>query len=133
MIVSDGEVVGAVERVSAPGEWRTNVALGGTRRPAEPPPAACELAVHAAAAVGGDLVGVDLLPDTNGWRVIEINGAVDFTDDYALDGRDVFARAVAPFVPPALRLLASADDRDPRRIFTDSSSALHDARASLGA
>jgi hypothetical protein len=31
--------------------------------------------------------------------VIEINGAVDFTDDYALDGRDVFARAVEPFAP----------------------------------
>jgi glutathione synthase/RimK-type ligase-like ATP-grasp enzyme len=53
--------------------------------------------VRAAAAVGGDLVGVDLLPDERGWRVIEINGAVEFTDDYALNGRDVFARAVEPF------------------------------------
>ena len=59
------------------------------------------MAVRAAAAVGGDLVGVDLLPDEGGWRVIEINGAVDFTDDYALDGRDVFGLAVAAFVPGA--------------------------------
>ena len=84
---------------AAPGEWRTNIALGGSRRPAEPSLDACALAVDAAAAVGGELVGVDLLPDERGPRVIEINGAVDFTDEYALDGRDVFARAVEPFLP----------------------------------
>jgi RimK family alpha-L-glutamate ligase len=99
LIVSAGTVVGAVQRLSAPGEWRTNVALGGTRRPVIPPIDACNVAVLAAAAVDGDLVGVDLLPSADGWRVIEINGAVDFTDEYALDGRDVFARAVEPFVP----------------------------------
>jgi glutathione synthase/RimK-type ligase-like ATP-grasp enzyme len=66
--------------------------------------------VRAAAAVGGDLVGVDLLPDERGWRVIEINGAVDFTDDYALDGRDVFARAVEPFAQGgAVEILAPVE------------------------
>jgi RimK family alpha-L-glutamate ligase len=98
LIVSAGAVVGAVERVAAPGEWRTNVALGGTRRRASPPLDARRLAVAAAAAVDGDLVGVDLLPCGEGWSVVEINGAVDFTDEYALDDRDVFARAVEPFV-----------------------------------
>ena len=101
LIVSAGAVVGAVERVAAPGEWRTNIALGGSRRRTTPSPDACGLAIRAAAAVGGDLVGVDLLPGEAGWRVIEINGAVDFTDDYALDAGDVFARAVEPFVPAA--------------------------------
>ena len=99
LIVSAGTVVGAVERVAAPGEWRTNIALGGTRRQTTPSLEACGLAVAAAAAVNGDLVGVDLLPADGGWRVIEINGAVDFTDEYALDGRDVFEQAVEPFVP----------------------------------
>lgn len=106
LIVSAGEVVGAVERVAAPGEWRTNISLGGSRRRTRPSPEACSVAVRAAAAVGGDLVGVDLLPSERGWRVIEVNGAVDFTDDYALDDRDVFARAVEPFaLPAALRVL----------------------------
>jgi hypothetical protein len=40
--------------------------------------------------------------------VIEINGAVDFTDEYSFDGGDVFAAAVGPFVPePALEPLAA--------------------------
>jgi glutathione synthase/RimK-type ligase-like ATP-grasp enzyme len=64
--------------------------------------------VAAAAAVNGDLVGVDLLPADGGWRVVEINGAVDFTDEYALDGRDVFERAIEPFVPGGVLPLAPA-------------------------
>jgi hypothetical protein len=56
-----------------------------------PPADACELALAAADAVGGDLVGVDLLPAGVGtWTVIEVNGAVDFTGAYAL-GDEIFA------------------------------------------
>jgi RimK family alpha-L-glutamate ligase len=102
LVVSAGAVVGAVERLAAPGEWRTNIALGGTRRRVSPPLDARGVAVAAAAAVNGDLVGVDLLPAGDGWRVIEINGAVDFTDEYSLDGHDVFERAVEPFVPAGI-------------------------------
>lgn len=92
ILVAAGRVVGAVSRVAAPGEWRTNIALGGVRRPVlEPPPEAASLAVAAAAAVGGSLVGVDLLPDGHGrWKVLELNGAVEFTREYA-PGADVFA------------------------------------------
>ena len=50
---------------------------------------------HAAAALGVDLVGVDLLPTGAGeYAVIELNGAVDFTSEYSLD-EDVFSDAVA--------------------------------------
>ena len=63
-------------RCCTPGEWRTNVALGAVREPVEPSSEACELAIRAAAAVEGDLVGVDLLPGADGeFVVIEINGA----------------------------------------------------------
>jgi RimK family alpha-L-glutamate ligase len=91
IVVASGEVVGAVSRVAAPGEWRTNIALGGVRRPAAPPPEARELAIRAASALGTDLVGVDLIPDgQGGWMVLELNGAVDFTPDYDLNGGSVF-------------------------------------------
>ncbi len=86
LVVAAGQVVGAVRRRAAEGEWRTNVALGAERESTVPPQAAREIAVAAAAAVEGDLVGVDLMPTRDGgWVVIEINGAVEFTDEYSLE------------------------------------------------
>ena len=88
IVVADDHVIGAISRVAAPGEWRTNVALGAERRQATPPPDACALALAAARATGASLVGVDLLPDGRGrWTVAEINGAVEFTTEYALAAR----------------------------------------------
>lgn len=93
IVVAGGSVVGAIERVAAPGEWRTNIALGGRRRPVEPPPHACMLALEAATAAAADLIGVDLLRDEElGWVVLELNGAVEFTREYGLD-RDPFVAA----------------------------------------
>ena len=93
LVVAGGEVVGGSERVAAAGDWRTNVSLGGTLRAARVPAAAASLACAAAAAVGADLVGVDLLPVESGYVVLELNGAVDFDERYALDGRDVYLEA----------------------------------------
>lgn len=95
IVVARGEVTGAIERWALPGEWRTSVALGATRRPADPPAEARALALAAAAAIGSDLVGVDLLPLLDGsWLVLELNASVDFTTAYGLDGRDPFDEAV---------------------------------------
>jgi [lysine-biosynthesis-protein LysW]--L-2-aminoadipate ligase len=101
IVVAGGTVVGAIQRIAAHGEWRTNVALGGVRSPVSPPPAARELALAAAAAAEADLVGVDLLPTPHGsWVVLELNGAVEFTEEYSLD-RDVFVAAAEALVAAA--------------------------------
>ena len=106
IVVAGGVAVGAISRVAAPGEWRTNIALGGTRVAVEPPPAALELAVRAAEAAAADLIGVDLLPDGDGGHtVLELNGAVDFTRAYRLD-RD-------PFVAATAELTRLAAEREP--------------------
>lgn len=95
LVVAGGHVVGAVERHAPPGEWRTNVSLGAARHPVVPPPEASAAAIAAARAAGADLVGVDLLPTTSGFVVLELNGAVDFTAAYSLNGTDVFEHAVS--------------------------------------
>ena len=106
IVVAGGVAVGAISRRAAPGEWRTNIALGGTRVPVDPPAEAIELAVRAAAAAGADLIGVDLLPDdADGYTVLELNGAVDFTREYRL-GQD-------PFVAAASELTRLAAEREP--------------------
>jgi [lysine-biosynthesis-protein LysW]---L-2-aminoadipate ligase len=96
LVVAGGTVVGAVRRIAAAGEWRTNVALGAIREPVSPPPEAVALALAAAGAIEADLVGVDLLPTPDGsFVVLELNGAVEFNDQYALDAGDVFDRTLA--------------------------------------
>ena len=102
LVVAAGQVVGAIERVAAAGEWRTNVSLGGSRRAVEPPAAACALALAAAAAVAADLVGVDLMPDNaGGYSIVELNGAADFTDLY---GEQIFTRVADLLAPAPMRL-----------------------------
>jgi RimK family alpha-L-glutamate ligase len=95
IVVAGGQVVGAARRTARPGEWRTNVALGGTKRPIRPSSTACDLAVRAGEAIGAGLVGVDLLPVGDGFVVLELNGAVEFDHVYDLDGTDVYAAAAA--------------------------------------
>jgi RimK family alpha-L-glutamate ligase len=112
ILVAAGEIVGAVKRVAAGGEWRTNVALGGGRAPADPPPQARLIALGAAAALGADFVGVDLLPKGDGrWVVLEVNGAVDFTGEYSLAGAEVFEHVVQTL---AFSIRGEAEDEDER-------------------
>ena len=101
LVVAGGRVVGAARRIAADGEWRTNVALGGRSVPYLAPALARSLAILAADAVHGDLVGVDLLPTASGWVIAELNGAVDFRPWY---GEHVFEDAL-------LELLRTAQAR----------------------
>lgn len=94
VVVAHGRVIGAPKRTAASGEWRTNVSLGGSAQPTEVDEEAAELARTAAAAVGMDLVGVDLLPRADGSHVVlELNGAVEFDAGYSLAGHDIYDEA----------------------------------------
>jgi len=97
VIVAGGQVVGAGRRETAPGEWRTNVTLGGRFISLSPTEEEAALAIAAARAIGAELVGVDLLPKPDHESVVlEVNGAVDFwEDDESLRGRSVYADTAA--------------------------------------
>ena len=106
IVVAGGRVVGAARRVAADGEWRTNVSLGGESRSIAPPPLARKLALDAAAAIRGDLVGVDLLPTATAYVVSEVNGAVDFRAAYGLGLDDVHLEVVLELLRVARERLA---------------------------
>jgi RimK family alpha-L-glutamate ligase len=73
VFVIGGRVLGAIER-RADG-WRTNIARGGQALVARLPEAWAGLAVRAAAAVGAEYAGVDLLQARDGTTyVLEVNG-----------------------------------------------------------
>ena len=66
-------IVGAIERRAA--GWRTNLARGGTARAVQLGPELAALARRAAAAVGAEYAGVDLLTGRDGRTyVLEVNG-----------------------------------------------------------
>jgi ribosomal protein S6--L-glutamate ligase len=73
VVVIGRAVAHAYWRVAAPGEFRTNVAVGG-RVCLDPVPAeALELALRTARLCGWDDVGIDLCRRDGGWVVLEAN------------------------------------------------------------
>ena len=75
LLVVGGRVLAAIERRAAAGDWRSNVARGAEAVSFDPPADWRGLAVGAAAAIGADYAGVDLLRDRDGRvYVLEVNG-----------------------------------------------------------
>ena len=73
--VVGGRVIGAIERQAPPGDWRTNVAIGGSATSRDDLSAKWSFGARAAAAVGADYAGVDVLPARDGRDyVLEVNG-----------------------------------------------------------
>jgi len=78
IIVIGKEVVAASYRHPPPGEWRTNVARGGTSKPCPVTNELKELALKASEAVGGGVLAVDCMEGPNGFLVHEVNGTMEF-------------------------------------------------------
>ncbi len=97
VFVMGGKVRAAMRR-TAHGDWRTNVAQGGTTERAELSDNAVSLALRAAAVVGCEIAGVDLLPGPNGeLYVIEVNAVPGWKALAPTCGLDV-AKEIVRFV-----------------------------------
>jgi len=103
VFVVGGRVLGAIERRAPDGDWRTNVARGGSAQPFDLPSSWAELAVRAAMAIGADYAGVDLLPSLDGdVYVLEVNGIPGWEGLQKATGLDV-AGAIVGQVESRLR------------------------------
>jgi RimK family alpha-L-glutamate ligase len=99
VFVVGGRVLGAIERQANDGDWRTNVSRASSVRPAEVPSAWKQLALRAAAAVGADYAGVDLLPSRDGEVfVLEVNGIPGWRGLQHATGLDVAGSIVEHLV-----------------------------------
>jgi [lysine-biosynthesis-protein LysW]---L-2-aminoadipate ligase len=89
-IVIGDTVVAAIYRYSGPGEWKTNMALGGH---AETCPVTNELediCIKATKAMEGQIVGVDLMESReHGLIVHEINNTTEFRNTVRVTGVDI--------------------------------------------
>lgn len=76
VVAVDGEPIAAMARSSE--HWLTNAAKGATTEVFEPDEKALELVERASDAVGGGLLGIDLMETEEGYTVHEVNHTVEF-------------------------------------------------------
>ena len=88
-----GDVPVAIYRVS--NNWRTNTALGGKAEPAPITEELRELTIKAAEAMGGGVLGLDILesPD-GGYLVCEVNAVIEFRNTVRVTGYDLAKKIV---------------------------------------
>ena len=97
--VIGGRVFAAIER-RADG-WRTNLARGGSACAFQLSPEWTSLALRAAAAVGAEYAGVDLLPARDGTvSVLEVNGIPGWRGLQEATGLDVAGALVDRLARP---------------------------------
>jgi [lysine-biosynthesis-protein LysW]---L-2-aminoadipate ligase len=89
-IVIGDQAVTAIYRYSAQSEWRTNVARGGKVEFAPITSEVEDLALKTAEAVGGGILGVDMMEDKNrGLVVHEVNSTVEFRGAASVSKADI--------------------------------------------
>jgi [lysine-biosynthesis-protein LysW]--L-2-aminoadipate ligase len=77
-IVAGEEIIATIYRHASENEWRTNVARGATTTSFKPDKELTEIVHKAAHAVGGGILGVDVMESKEGYVVHEVNNTVEF-------------------------------------------------------
>jgi ribosomal protein S6--L-glutamate ligase len=92
--VIGGEVVAAMKRKAAPGEFRSNLHRGGTASVVKLTRAEEAAARRAAKIIGLNVAGVDLIRTKNGPAVLEVNGSPGLEGIQTTTGVDVAERII---------------------------------------
>ncbi len=87
--VIGGRTVAAIYRNSGGSEWRTNTARGGKAEMCKITEELDDLSVKAAEAVGGEIVGVDLMEAEDRLVVHEVNNTTEFKNTVPATGVDI--------------------------------------------
>jgi tetrahydromethanopterin:alpha-L-glutamate ligase len=97
VFVLRGQVIGVMRRHATPGDWRTNVSLGGHAEPCRLDPDAERLALAASRAIGAEMAGVDLIPDLDRGQlvVLEVNAVPGWRALARVTGIDIAAAILA--------------------------------------
>jgi len=82
-------LVAAIYRVAPPAKWKTTVARGGRGEVCKITPELEEIALKAAKAVGGGILGVDLMESPDGLLVHEVNHTIEFGATVAVTKVDI--------------------------------------------
>jgi [lysine-biosynthesis-protein LysW]---L-2-aminoadipate ligase len=98
LIVAGDEVIASVYRNALKGEWRTNVARGGTTTTFKLNKEIEDITLKAAKAVGGGILGVDAMETKDhGYTIHEVNNTVEFKGAQA-STEDRIARKIVDYV-----------------------------------
>jgi len=93
--VVGGRVVAAMRRIGKSGEFRSNLHRGGTAEPAEISADERQIAIDAAATLGLNVCGVDMLRSVRGPVVIEVNSSPGLEGVEAATGIDVASQIIS--------------------------------------
>jgi ribosomal protein S6--L-glutamate ligase len=95
-LVVGGQLVCAAELAPSNGDFRANFHLGADMQAIDLPAELGQIAINAAAAVGCDVAGVDLMIDGHDRPfLVEVNYAPGFRGMEAATGLDIAGRMVA--------------------------------------
>ncbi len=93
-IVAGDNIITCVHRYAPEGEWRTNVARGGTSKAFKPDEELKETIMNAAKSVGGGILGVDAMESKSGYVVHEVNNTVEFKGAQSAVDVDIPAKII---------------------------------------
>lgn len=89
-IMVGDKIVAAIYRTSGNGNWKTNMALGGTAEECKVTPEMEDMCIKAKNAVYGQIVGVDLMEsDEHGLVVHEVNNTTEYKNTVRVCGVNI--------------------------------------------